>query len=204
MAVINIYHEAFPMAQRVEDSALLRLVPRGLHEPGGWVFHLAERRTETVGFATGLHVSPLGLAYIAYLAVAPTWRGQGVGTALFRSLTETWKVARPRPPHWLFLEVERPELARNQAELDQRLRRIRFYERLGCRFIRADFQAPPLGPDLPVVPYWIFMLPMQDPDLGPKAIRTALADIYREVYSLDEDHPLVRNCLDTLGSAPKG
>lgn len=203
IAVINIYHEAFPVAQRVEDSALLRLVPRGSHEPGGWVFHLAERMPETVGFATGLHVSPLGLAYIAYLAVAPTWRGRGVGTALFRSLLDAWKQARPRPPHWLFLEVERPELARDEVEREQQMRRMRFYERLGCRFIHADFQAPPLGPGLPVVPYWILMLPIQDADLGPAAIRTALADLYREVYSLDEDHPLVRNCLESLRTAPK-
>lgn len=211
VGAMRIYHDAFPAAQRVADGALLRLVPRGTDEPGGWIFHLAERPSkrkadkddigsplETVGFAVGLHVSPLGFAYIAYLAVNRDERGSGIGTALFRSLVERWQEARPRPPHWVFLEVERPELAASDEDRELRRRRIHFYERFGCRRIHADFQAPPLGPSLPIVPYWILVLPFADADLGEPALRMALIDIYREVYGLKEDHPLVINCLRSL------
>jgi GNAT superfamily N-acetyltransferase len=193
--VVEIYRESFPDSQRVADEMLLRFVPQPQEEPGGWVFHVAEARQGVAGFAVALHVSSMSLAYLAYLAVGSEWRGRGIGSALFRSVVAHWSRLRPKPPHWLFLEVERPELAADDDERIRRERRIRFYERLGCQRLDADFQAPPLGPSLPVVPYWILMLPIRDPDLRPAAVRAALADIYREVYGLEEDHPLVENCL---------
>lgn len=202
---MRIYHEAFPAAQRVADSALLKLVPRGMNDPGGWLFHLAEcppertgSDTNPIGFVAGLYVSPIRMGYIAYLAVRSDWRGRGAGTGLFRSLIETWMETRPAPPRWIFLEVERPELATGDEERAQRLRRMHFYERLGFRPVAADFQAPPLGPKLPVVPYRILVLPLADATLDQASLRVALVDIYREVYGLEEDHPLVANCIQSM------
>ncbi len=202
LAIVRIYHEAFPPAQRIGDSALLGLVPSGTEEFGGWTFHLAEHPHETIGFAAGLHVSHLRLAYVPYLAVAGTWRGHGAGTALLESVIKHWVEGSSPPPHWLFLEVERPELAAGPADRALRERRIRFYARRGFQRLEADFQAPPLGPELPVVPYWVLMLPLIEPDLRPATIRTALADLYGEVYGLAEDHPLVANCLKTFRALP--
>jgi ribosomal protein S18 acetylase RimI-like enzyme len=216
MGVMAIYHDAFPVEQRVADAALARLVPRAVDTTGGWNFQVAEvppgpriagsgarptdsvRIPDVVGFAVGLHVSPIRLAYIAYLAARNDWRGRGVGTALFRSLVDTWMEGKSRPPRWIFLEVERPELARNENERALRLRRIRFYERLGCRRIDSDFQAPPLGPKLPVVPYWILVLPLAGADFSPRSLRAAILDIYHEVYGLDETHALVVHALKSM------
>jgi len=197
-AVVRIFHAAFPPEQRIEDAALMQLIPQPHEDPGGHAFHVAMSPSGVSGFAAGIHVSSIGLAYIAYLAVEESWRGQGVGTALFRSLVDRWAAARPRPPHWIFLEVERPELAPDSVARQLRTRRIGFYERLGLRRIDADFQAPPLGPELPVVPYWIYMLPMRDPDLEARAIEIALTDLYREVYGLPAGHALVLHCLRSM------
>ena len=197
-AVVRIFHAAFPPEQRIEDAALMQLVPQPHEEPGGHSFHVAMSPAGVCGFATGLHVTSIGLAYIAYLAVEEGWRGMGVGTALFRSLVDRWAAAHPRPPHWVFLEVERPELARDSAARQLCTRRIGFYERLGLQRIHADFQAPPLGPELPVVPYWIYMLPMREPDLRTRAIEIALTNLYREVYGLPDGHPLVLHCLKSM------
>jgi GNAT superfamily N-acetyltransferase len=196
--VVRIFHAAFPPEQRIEDGALMQLIPQPHEEPGGHSFHVAVSPSGISGFATGIHVSSIGLAYIAYLAVEESWRGRGIGTALFRSLVDRWAAARPRPPHWVFLEVERPELARDSVSRQLCARRIGFYERLGLKRVHADFQAPPLGPELPVVPYWIYMLPMRDPDLGPGAIEVALTNLYREVYGLPAGHPLVLHCLRSM------
>jgi hypothetical protein len=127
------------------------------------------------------------------------WRGPARHGAARRSssLIKHWS-GGPAPPHWLFLEVERPELAAAPADRALRERRIRFYTRHGFQRVEADFQAPPLGPELPIVPYWVLMLPLVEPDLRPATIRSALADIYREVYGLAEDHPLVANCLKSF------
>lgn len=200
-AVVRIFHAAFPLEQRIEDAALMQLIPQPHEEPGGHSFHVAMSPAGICGFAAGLHVTSIGLAYIAYLAVEENWRGKGVGTALFRSLVERWAVAHPRPPHWVFLEVERPELARDSTAREICTRRIGFYERLGLQRIQADFQAPPLGPELPVVPYWIYMLPMREPDLRSDAIEHALTSLYREVYGLPEGHPLVLHCMRSMQGA---
>jgi GNAT superfamily N-acetyltransferase len=200
-AVVRIFHAAFPVEQRIEDAALMQLIPQPHEEPGGHSFHVAMGRGGVCGFAAGLHVTSIGLAYIAYLAVEGVWRGQGIGTALFRSLVERWAATYPRPPHWVFLEVERPELARDATARDFCRRRIGLYERLGLTRIEADFQAPPLGPELPVVPYWIYMLPMREPDLRHDAIEHALTNLYREVYGLPAGHPLVVHCLKSMRGA---
>ncbi len=200
-AVVRIFHAAFPPEQRIEDAALMQLVPQPHEEPGGHSFHVAMSPSGVCGFATGLHVTSIGLAYIAYLAVEESRRGKGVGTALFRSIVDRWAATYPRPPHWVFLEVERPELARDSTARELCRRRIGFYERLGFQRIHADFQAPPLGPELPVVPYWIYMLPMREPDLRSDAIEHALRSLYREVYGLSEGHPLVLHCIKSLRGA---
>jgi GNAT superfamily N-acetyltransferase len=198
VAVIQIYHESFPAAQRIADEALLRFVPEPQEEPGASLFYVAEDARQSIGFAAGVHVTSMRLAYLAYMAISPEWRDRGVGSALLRALVECWFRLRPKPPHWLFMEVERPELGGNEEERRQRQRRIAFYESHGCQRLNADFQAPPIGPELLIVPYSILMLPMFEPDLRLPALRVALADLYREVYGLPEDNPLVVNCLQSM------
>ena len=101
-------------------------------------------------------------------------------------------------PHWVFVEAERPEAAPDEREREARRRCLTFYERRGCQRLHADFQAPPLGPGLPIVPYWILVRPLREPDLSPPALRLALSDLYREAYGLGEGHPLVKHCLETF------
>jgi len=195
MGVVRLYQAAFSPELRISEAALLRLTPQVTDEVGGWVFLVAVRGEEVLGFAVAYHASAIHLGYLAYLAVAESWQGRGLGMALLGSVFDHWARQGPRAPHWMFLEVERPELAADDKERANRDRLITTYQGIGARWFHADFQAPPLGPGLPIVPYWILVRPLREPDLSSASLKVALADLYREIYGLAETHPLVKHCL---------
>jgi hypothetical protein len=202
IGIVRLFHAAFPPEQRIEDAVLLRLIPQVTDEIGGWRLTVAVRGEEEVlGFALAHHVSTIHLGYLAYLAVTEHGRGEGLGTALFGSVLAEWARLGTSAPHWIFLEVERPEVAESAADRALRERRMAWYGRLGCQRVHADFQAPPLGPGLPIVPYWILVKPLREPDLSPASLKNALTDIYREIYGLAENHPLVQNCQKSFSPA---
>jgi GNAT superfamily N-acetyltransferase len=198
MGVVRLYQAAFPPELRIAEAALLRLTPQTSDEMGGWVFQVAVRGDEVLGFAVAYHASAIHLGYLAYLAIAETWQGRGLGTALLGAILDHWARQGASAPHWMFLEVERPELARDEKERAGRDRLITTYQALGAQWVHADFQAPPLGPGLPIVPYWILVRPLRAPDLSPASLKVGLADLYREIYGLAETHPLVKHCLASL------
>ena len=198
MSVVRLYQAAFPPETRIEPAVLLRLTPQVTHEVGGWVFLVAERGDDVLGFAVAYHASAMHLGYLAYLAVAESWRGRGIATALLSAVLDHWARLGLNAPHWMFLEAQRPELAPDERERARRERLLSTYLAFGGRQIHADFQAPPLGPGQPVVPYSILVLPLRDPDLSPASLKIGLADLYREIYGLAETHPLVQHCLKTF------
>ena len=64
-----------------------------------------------------------------------------------------------------------------------------------CLHETAAKPPAPLGPGLPIVPYWILVRPLRAPELSPASLKVGLADLYREIYGLAEIHPLVKHCL---------
>ena len=168
------------------------------HEVGGWTFHVAERGDEVLGFVVAYHAPGSHLGYLAYLAVLESWRGRGIATALLGSILDHWARLGNSAPHWMFLEALRPELAPDEQERARRERLLKTYYDFGGQLVHADFQAPPLGPGLTVVPYAIVVLPLRDPDMSPASMKIGLADLYREIYGLAENHPLVQHCLKTF------
>ena len=86
MKVVRLYQASFPPETQIEPAVLLRLTPQVTHEVGGWVFQVAERGDDVLGFAVAYHASGTHLGYLAYLAVAESWRGRGIASALRQRL----------------------------------------------------------------------------------------------------------------------
>jgi len=198
MGVVRLYQSSFPPETQIDPATLLRLTPQTTHEVGGWVFQVAERGDDVLGFVVAYHAPGSHLGYLAYLAVAESWRGRGIATALLSAILDHWARLGTNAPHWMFLEALRPELAPDERERERRERLLKTYLAFGGRKVHADFQAPPLGPGQPVVPYVIVVLPLRDPDLSPASMKIGLADLYHEIYGLAENHPLVQHCLATF------
>ncbi|MCX4315998.1 MAG: GNAT family N-acetyltransferase [Lachnospiraceae bacterium] len=66
-----------------------------------------------------------------YYAVCRGFRGQGVGSVFLETLLEGLVCKG------VLFEVEDPEAAKNAEDQEIRKRRIKFYERLGCRLVEG-------------------------------------------------------------------
>ena len=81
---------------------------------------------------------------LAYLAVDPDSRGEGVGTLLVRRLTAENRV-REGPAPLVVAEIEDPRFHRPGAHGDP-VARLRFYDRLGTRLLPLPYVQPALRP----------------------------------------------------------
>jgi GNAT superfamily N-acetyltransferase len=128
-----------------------------------------------LGFAL-LMVLPISrLALLEYLAVAPPFQGQGVGSTLLRSTAEY--VHANEVARGLVWEVEPP----GEDALSDNNRRIRFYERLGGRLIRESgtYAMPNFQVGRGGIPLRLMQLPLEkEPSI------TEVAEMIREIYQV--------------------
>ena len=111
----------FPPAERKPLGAMLRLLDQGVYRP------LALARGEDVlAYALLWRDGTSGYYLLDYLGVRPTWRGQGVGSALLSRL-----LAQFRQTPGLLAEVEAPGSSLPPEENALRQRRLDFYRRAG-------------------------------------------------------------------------
>ena len=145
------------------------------------------------------------------MAVAPETRGRGLGGWLFRQtldrLAEDARRLVGPPPLGLFWEVERPQDAVDQAEHEMRERRIAFYRRSGGVVLEGvDFTAPPVGPGLAEVPFYLMFCPVQggsarvSDDLARLIIETMLL----EGYGVGRESEYYRRALASLAERRRG
>lgn len=168
-AVIDIYREAFPASERMDEAAL-----RGSIESGRRSLWMLDR--DAFAIALDLRTASPWI-FGEYLAVRADARSGGLGGTLLAALHA---VGRP-----VVLEVEDPEWAGELAA-----RRIAFYERFGARRVpgTAGFVAPDLATPGSSVPMWLLALPVgDDASLADPAIGHRLARaIWTEGYGLAE------------------
>ena len=116
---MEIYRDAFPEDELTDISGLSEALPSSMNFEE-WALVYGKR---AVGYLIVLFTDDI--AYFLHLAVAKECRGKGFGSSAMKFLNERFA------SHLVFFSVETPsEKAENQQ---QRLARIRLYERLGYR-----------------------------------------------------------------------
>lgn len=118
----------FPPEELKPLSAMEDLLRRGLYTPLGFYEDGA-----LAAYALLWHTPESGCVLLDYLGVTEKLRGHGLGS---QALRETWAAASERFST-LLLEVEAPGDPAG-PEYETRVRRIRFYERCGCRYAGFD------------------------------------------------------------------
>ena len=118
LKVIRMYYEAFPADERKPFQMILKKRRSGKSDI--WYF---SQNGRFAGFATTVNGD--GLILIDYLAVAKEMRGKGVGSGALQSLRKQYT------GHGVFVEIE--SVYEAYDDMDERLRRKRFYERNGMK-----------------------------------------------------------------------
>lgn len=88
-----------------------------------------------------------GVLLLAYLAVAPGYRGRGCGSILMDHTMQTWQSAFS--PALTLAEVDDPRFHPADEGFGDPVARLRFYGRWGARLIVMPYFQPSLRPDAP-------------------------------------------------------
>ncbi|MBO4866957.1 MAG: GNAT family N-acetyltransferase [Ruminococcus sp.] len=116
----RLYHNAFPSDERAPFGILVR----GAKKPNVNFFSCRDG-DKWIGFL--YTVNYLDLSYVFYFAVDEALRGKGYGSAILKAAQKKYSGRR------LFLAIE--EVEKKYKNYQQRVNRLRFYERAG--FVRT-------------------------------------------------------------------
>ena len=186
--LVNIYAESHELGERKSIERLASMV-----EDPNYFFLVATESNFVVGYTIARTLDDSDAALLEYFAVAPDRRGQGIGERLFA------ECANFRAVSWRFLLVEVDSDKKVTADHADRIRRKRFYRRLGCQEVEGlDYIMPPVSS---VMPAEMDML-VYGRDLPPYIERTRLRQwlelCYVEVYRQSASDPRIDAMLHAL------
>ncbi|MDP1589845.1 MAG: GNAT family N-acetyltransferase [Prosthecobacter sp.] len=175
----RIYEEALPASERKPRAWVEALVLR----PDYRVMVL-KSGGQVLGFLMVFVSASQEVALLEYLATDRTVRNRGLGAALFHQAVE---IAGERP---LLVEMESED--ENTPGHEMRLRRKRFYSRLGCvEIANLAYLMPPVGasppPRMNLAYHWRGHPAPPNHD----EIRLWLHTLYTEVYLRPADDPAI-------------
>ncbi len=189
----SIYVTSFPASQQIEFGELLASIHRGTR-----ALYTIKTGGTLAGFAVTLSLLRTDVCFLEYLAVRGDSRGRGLGTLLLQSLLHSQR--KSRRISRIILEVE-SEVHGTDTEKVQRLRRIRFYERNGARFVQcAPSYRSPDGTyqhGMPMRLMWIPLTISQTAITG-ELLRTCIIGIYAQSYNLLPEDPLLKAVLEEI------
>jgi len=197
----QLYESSFPADERVPTEALNRALERRAMGDEPWsgqqrlaVSLLGSRFAGFCSFAGLLDLessAPEHYGAVFYMAVVPELRGRGAGRFMFQCIQTMlaadacWRGAKASG---LILEVERPDMAHDAGDRQTCEKRIKFYERLGCRLLqRIDYVQPTL--DTGLRPLRLHL--MSGGDIATRSDRHICRLWYRLVFGLGPDDPTV-------------
>lgn len=161
-ALLAIFHSEFPPHTREPDEQLIAEVD------GRWPLpyrYFVWEAPEVQGFIRFALLPKTKALFVIHIAVAPSGRGQGIGSHLLSAAQAT----APGLP--VVCEVD-PEEAMD------------WWKGRGARTITPAYTQPALRPETEPVPFHLMAIG--------EVSDTLIPDFYREVWSLDANHPFVQ------------
>jgi GNAT superfamily N-acetyltransferase len=134
----KIFDDSFPPEEKDPRAVVLKTAEHVM----GAVF-CSRLEGETLALAIVQHLREVPYEFLIYLAVAPTWKGQGTGGELLEFVSQALASSDPTCLG-LVWEVDRPEDADSEVEMTKRARRIRFFERHSGRRLEVPYLQPAL------------------------------------------------------------
>ncbi|MCO4292208.1 GNAT family N-acetyltransferase [Solitalea sp. MAHUQ-68] len=173
---MEIYIEAFPAHERPSIAIIKDRINSGAERL------IIGKQDDKVGLMALLwKLASTRFILLDFLATAAPFRGTGIG-GNFMEFIMNWTTSQNEN---LLFEVEHPDFGENT---EQRLKRIRFYEKYGANTIKdVIYYLPDLEGGEPKE-MLIMTIPAIDLDL--KELKQVVKAIYQQLYSLGEgDEP---------------
>lgn len=127
---------------------------------------------EVVGYAFIYELKQFDASWLDYIAIIKKFRNRGYGTILFEKIT-----------HYggglgVFIEVEIPEEGYN---MENQLRRIKFYERLGAKNLSISYLFPTNNGGFPM--YLYFKPSSNIRKIPKKLIQEVITDVFENIHT---------------------
>ena len=191
--LVAIYREALPRSERKPAAKLAAMIAKP-----GYIFLVLMLDGKVVGFAIAVCFERTEACLIEYMAIAGKMRGQGLGNTLFKSVVELPEI-RDR---YLLAEVESEVPA--SADQEDRVRRKRFYRKLGCREIEGlDYIMPAVSSSTPPAMNILVYRRELPEEISKAQLRGWLEDIYVNVYWRSSSDPQIDTMLENLPERPR-
>lgn len=141
---INIYENSFPSNETRPFEDIVNMLKNDKN------YHLIAslNNNSVIGISLMYIFRSLNFGLLDYMAITPSYRGQGVGKKIFNF---TFKKLSSIISNGigLLIEIQKENNLLNQQERTIRKKRIRFYNKLGVKFLDiVNYLLPPISPSI--------------------------------------------------------
>jgi acetyltransferase (GNAT) family protein len=190
--LLAIYEKSFPIEVLVSPEVIVALIEKGdRRDLGAAVFHIGAALEDdvVVGGAVFIFLRRCNIGFINYIFVESGRRGRGVGEFIYhhlRSILERDATAlNDRQLEGVLFEVEREDSPTALGEPMEKIKRLRFFGRMGAGILEGlDYVQPPLHAGEDPLPMYLMFEPIGTRKKLPSLTRLVswVENIYRVVY----------------------
>ena len=131
--------------------------------------------------------------FLDYLAVHQDYRGKGIGEFCMQQIREEFEKLNKS----MLIEVEDPDFGEDRVT---KIRRIRFYEKCGAKWLaNTPYIIPPLDGTDPTPMLILVVANDKITQLNGASVRDILRRIYRCVYEKSDDDALLNSFISKVG-----
>ena len=190
--LLATYEDSFPREVLVSPEVIVALIEKGnCSDLGADVFHIGAALEDdvVVGGAVFIFLQRCNIGFINYIFVESGRRGRGVGGFIYhhlRSILERDAMAlNKRQLEGIVFEVEREDSPTALGGPTERIRRLRFFGRMGAVILEGlDYVQPPLHAGEDPLPMYLMFDPVGTCEnlLSATRLLSWVENVYRVVY----------------------
>jgi GNAT superfamily N-acetyltransferase len=171
---------------------ILTKVASGTYGDQKYHMFLAKKDGEPAGMMTCNYFPDVNVGFAGYLVVAKAYRGQGVGTALYRNgcsaINSDARVRTGKQADALVYETDKLNV-QDVKEMEEGVKRLNFFKAMGGYIMSGvDYYQPPLHKKDPPTGLYLMVHPFSQSllsDLKPDWAGAVIRSIFQHVYRIE-------------------
>lgn len=185
---IAIYEQSLPSNERQPRSVIEDRLDQGLCTLYGVM-----EDASVIGMMVIWIFEDTPFTFLDYLAIHQDYRGKGIGEFCMQKIKEEFSKLNKS----MLIEVEDPDFGEDRVT---KVRRIRFYEKCGSKWlVNTPYIIPPLDGTEPTPMLLLIIADEQVTQLDGASVREIIRRIYELVYEKSEDDSLLNSFITKVG-----